>query len=116
MFLLWVRAWLRVRRSLREAYPVDLQLPEIPIPVLMADSRTEPGIVGIIRPALLLPKGLLQRLSQAQAAAVVSHELCHVRRRDKKTICDVHVGLADAATILMANEAIERGAAVEYAG
>jgi hypothetical protein len=40
--------------------------------------------------------------------------LDHVRRRDQKTICDVRVGLADAATILMANVAIERGTAVDY--
>jgi len=40
--------------------------------------------------------------------------LDHVRRRDRKTICDVRAGLADAATILMANEAMERGTAVDY--
>jgi beta-lactamase regulating signal transducer with metallopeptidase domain/uncharacterized membrane protein len=82
VLLLWVRAWVGVRRSLREASPVDVELPVIPIPVMMTASRTEPGIVGILRPVLLLPKGLLQRLSPAQTEAVVSHELCHVRRRD----------------------------------
>ena len=41
--------------------------------------------------------------------------LDHVRRRDRKTICDARTGLAGAATILMANEAIERGTSVDYA-
>jgi hypothetical protein len=48
----------------------------------MAATPTEPGIVGIFRPALLLPNGLMDRLTPAQVEAVVSHELCHVQRRD----------------------------------
>jgi predicted dehydrogenase len=40
--------------------------------------------------------------------------LDHVRRRDRATLCDARTGLADAATILMANEAVETGAAVAY--
>ena len=42
--------------------------------------------------------------------------LDHVRTGDPKTICDVHEGLRDAATILMANAALESGSAVEYPG
>ncbi|HEX4130413.1 MAG TPA: Gfo/Idh/MocA family oxidoreductase [Pirellulales bacterium] len=38
----------------------------------------------------------------------------HVRRRDPKTICDVHEGLRDTCTVLMANEAMDRGTAVDY--
>jgi predicted dehydrogenase len=38
----------------------------------------------------------------------------HVRRRDVATICDVREGLKDAATILMANEAMETGRATVY--
>ncbi|HEX5104941.1 MAG TPA: Gfo/Idh/MocA family oxidoreductase [Pirellulaceae bacterium] len=40
--------------------------------------------------------------------------LDHVRTRDPKTICDVHEGRRDAATILMANAALESGGPVEY--
>jgi probable HAF family extracellular repeat protein len=79
---LWLREWFRIRRFLRDAVPVDLHLPGMPVPVMMTASTAEPGIVGILRPVLLLPKGLLERLSPAQIDAVVSHELCHVRRRD----------------------------------
>ena len=40
--------------------------------------------------------------------------LDHVRRRDRATICDAREGLKDAATILMANEAMESGRAASY--
>ncbi len=38
----------------------------------------------------------------------------HVRRQDTKTICDVNVGLADCATILMANQSVETGGWVTF--
>jgi hypothetical protein len=38
----------------------------------------------------------------------------HVRRRDPKTIADEAVGLADCATILMANRSVETGGWVEF--
>lgn len=37
-----------------------------------------------------------------------------VRRQDMKTICDVHVGLADCATILMANQSVETGRWISF--
>ena len=45
----------------------------------------EPGVVGLLRPALLLPVGLEQRLTPSQLEAVLAHELCHIRRRDNLT-------------------------------
>jgi predicted dehydrogenase len=38
----------------------------------------------------------------------------HVRRRDVKTIADAAVGLADCATVLTANQAVEAGGWVEF--
>jgi predicted dehydrogenase len=38
----------------------------------------------------------------------------HIRRQDAKTICDVKVGLTDCATILMANQSVERGGWIEF--
>lgn len=38
----------------------------------------------------------------------------HVRRRDPRTICDVHEGLRDTATVMMANEAMDTARTVEY--
>jgi hypothetical protein len=42
----------------------------------------EPGVVGILRPVLLLPQGITDRLPAVQLDAILAHELCHVRRRD----------------------------------
>ncbi len=47
--------------------------------------RVEPGVFGIRQPVLLLPEGITERLTPAQLAAIVSHEMCHVRRRDNLT-------------------------------
>ncbi len=40
----------------------------------------------------------------------------HVRRQDTKTICDVNVGMADCATILIANQSVEAGSWVAFPG
>ncbi|MCA9416857.1 MAG: Gfo/Idh/MocA family oxidoreductase [Candidatus Omnitrophica bacterium] len=37
-----------------------------------------------------------------------------VQKGDRKTICDANVGVENVATVLMANESIERGVTVEY--
>jgi uncharacterized protein (TIGR03435 family) len=55
---------------------------DLPVPVMTSSLRLEPGIFGIIRPVLLLPKGLTEHLTPAQFDAILVHELCHVRRRD----------------------------------
>jgi bla regulator protein BlaR1 len=50
----------------------------------------EPGIFGILRPVLMLPEGILERLTPEQLRAIVAHEMCHVRRRDNLTFA-VHM-------------------------
>lgn len=47
-----------------------------------SDSSLEPGVFGILDPVWLWPRGISQRLSDHQVDALVTHELCHVRRRD----------------------------------
>jgi uncharacterized protein (TIGR03435 family) len=42
----------------------------------------EPGVLGILRPVLLVPAGIEDRLTDTQMAAVLTHELCHIKRRD----------------------------------
>ena len=73
------RGWFRIRAALRTGRPVELP---IPIPALIAPGATEPGIVGLLRPVLVLPPRLLERLNAHQLNAVLAHEMCHVRRRD----------------------------------
>ncbi len=73
------RGWLRVRSALRAGTPVELP---IPVRALVTAGAEEPGVVGFLRPVLILPRGLMENLDQQQLGAVLSHELCHVRRRD----------------------------------
>jgi bla regulator protein blaR1 len=56
-----------------------------PIPVLATSKRVEPGIFGVVRPVLIWPAGLSERMDDAHIAAIFAHELEHVRRRDNLT-------------------------------
>jgi bla regulator protein blaR1 len=53
-------------------------------------SSMEPGVFGIFRPVLLLPEGMLERLSDAQLDAIVAHELAHAGWRDNM-VAAVHM-------------------------
>lgn len=73
------REWLRIRSLVRTARTVDLHHS---IETRIAPGRLEPGVVGMVRPILLLPEGLTEQLRPSQMDALIAHELCHVRRRD----------------------------------
>ena len=75
--------WLRVWSVRREARPLDLAAQQVP--VLCSSTLMEPGIFGILRPVLLLPEGILERLTAEQMRAIMAHEMCHVKRRDNLT-------------------------------
>jgi beta-lactamase regulating signal transducer with metallopeptidase domain len=77
--LMSLSRWLDLRAILQGASP--LQLPS-PIPVKSAPSFLVPGLVGIWRPAILLPQGLVGQLTPPELASVLAHELSHYRRRD----------------------------------
>jgi len=81
------RAWLRIRAALRAGMPVELP---IPIPALIAPGAAEPGVVGLLRPVLILPVGLLERLDTRQLGSILAHEMCHVCRRDN-LVAAVHM-------------------------
>lgn len=50
---------------------------------LLCSERIDvPIVLGCLRPAIVLPAGLAERLSPAQVDAVLLHELAHVRRGD----------------------------------
>jgi bla regulator protein blaR1 len=90
--ILWLRCWRQMRAARKRAVPLALGLP---IAAMSSSALTEPGVLGIRQPILLLPEGIMDRLPPAQLDAVLAHEMCHVRRRDNLT-----------ATIHMAVEAI----------
>jgi uncharacterized protein (TIGR03435 family) len=75
----WLRQYRRIRAIVRASSPLHL---DIPVPAMSGPARLEPGVFGILRPVLLLPEGILNRLTPAQLQTIVAHELCHVRRRD----------------------------------
>ena len=52
------------------------------IEILQCDSTLEPGVLGIVRPKLLWPVGLSDRLSDPELESILAHEACHVDRRD----------------------------------
>ena len=78
----WVRAWLHIRSLRVAATPLSI---DFPVPVMSTNARLEPGIFGILRPVLLLPEGITERLTARQLEAILAHELCHLRRRDNLT-------------------------------
>jgi beta-lactamase regulating signal transducer with metallopeptidase domain len=75
----WLVQWRRIRTAVRTASPLAL---DIPLKAMSSKLPLEPGVFGIFRPVLLMPEGILERLSPAQLQAVLAHELCHVGRRD----------------------------------
>jgi bla regulator protein blaR1 len=80
--VLWFRWWGQIWAARKEATPLSLGLP---IPVMSSAERLEPGIVGILKPVLLLPEDIAEWLTPEQLHAVLAHEMCHIRRRDNLT-------------------------------
>ncbi len=78
----WLREWMRVSRAVCKAKPLELNAP---VPVRSSAQLMEPGVFGLFRPVLLLPDGITDRLVPEQLAAIVAHELCHIKRRDNLT-------------------------------
>ena len=94
----WAIRWMAVVRVARRATPLrsgepvaalrrleGAWRPHHHVPVLATDRPIELGVFGVIRPVLLWPRAIGERLSADQVAAIVAHELCHVRRRDNLT-------------------------------
>lgn len=75
----WRRSWRRTRAAVQAAEACAM---DVPIDVKVSDAFSEPGVFGIREPVLLLPRGLVSSMSPDELAAVITHELCHVRHRD----------------------------------
>jgi bla regulator protein BlaR1 len=80
----WWRQWLPLRAALRDATPITLSGDHVAegLAVMASPSMFEPGVIGIRRPVLLVPAGLVERLTPAQLKALVAHERCHIRCHD----------------------------------
>jgi bla regulator protein blaR1 len=95
ILLFWYLRWRRMASAIREAAPITSgrelealrQLERMagitrPTGLVVSKSSLEPGIIGIFRPVMFLPAGIPDRLTDSQLQAIITHELCHVRRRD----------------------------------
>jgi len=50
--------------------------------VLVCESAGSPFVFGILRPAIMLPATMAHALSSEEMAALLGHEVAHLRRRD----------------------------------
>ena len=67
--LIRFRGWLRIRAALRASTPIDIPAP---VEVRCSPGLPEPGVVGLLRPILLLPAGIAKRLTPPQLEAVLA--------------------------------------------
>jgi beta-lactamase regulating signal transducer with metallopeptidase domain len=74
--------WKQIEEALWLAKPITMAAD---VPVKTTPYFMEPGLVGIRRPALLLPEDIIERLSPDELGAIVAHEQAHLRRRDNFT-------------------------------
>lgn len=82
VFALRTMRWLRLRAVLRDAHDVAIAAP---VEVRASRSLLEPGLVGILKPVVLLPEGLMPQLSKAERDAILAHELSHFSSGDNIT-------------------------------
>ena len=90
-FLHWRRGSLIKRNSATGSYGRERNLlhraqsrhPVWPsVGLVFTHAAVDPGLIGVFRPAILLPIGIAENLSDEELTAVFFHELCHLRRRD----------------------------------
>jgi uncharacterized protein (TIGR03435 family) len=95
VFFVWVVRWRRIATMLRTGIPLragrELEMlrrlermagVRKQTEIFLSQTSLEPGIFGILRPALLWPEGISERLEDTHLEAIIAHELWHVRRRD----------------------------------
>lgn len=61
----------QMRLSVREA-----------IEIKVSETVVSPFVCGLLKPTLILPKTLVQQLSENELAALLNHELAHLRQHD----------------------------------
>jgi TonB family protein len=85
--LIRLQTWRCIRAAVHASTPLEIRGAEnsAVVQVGSAPGLLEPGVVGWLRPILLLPAGIEEHLTPPQLKAVLTHELCHVWRRDNFT-------------------------------
>jgi uncharacterized protein (TIGR03435 family) len=82
-----LRRWRAIRSVVRASVATNIAAP---VEVRSSMGLLEPGVVGSLRPVVLLPHGIAERLTPSEMDAILAHELCHVRRHDNLLAC-VHM-------------------------
>ncbi|KAA6464499.1 TIGR03435 family protein [Acidobacteria bacterium AB60] len=95
VWLTWCFRWKQVSNLLRKSVPNDKSRElgilrriehdnntRTQIRLLVSNDVMEPGVCGIIRPVLLWPERLSERLDDSHLEAILVHEVAHVQRRD----------------------------------
>jgi TonB family protein len=84
---MWIARASNVRALLRASVPYAGDLPPAfaRLEARTSQALLEPALVGLVRPVLLLPRGIAEHLTPTQLNAVLEHELSHWRRRDNVT-------------------------------
>jgi bla regulator protein blaR1 len=97
LLAMWIHRWRLVASTLRRADAITegrvveafrrIEANRLPtaLRIVSCDSRMEPGVFGWRSPVLLWPRGIEDRLSDAQIDAILSHEIAHLRRHDNFT-------------------------------
>jgi uncharacterized protein (TIGR03435 family) len=105
ILLTWYMGWRRLTNVVRNATPIrrgrELDILRslearagIKTPTTLVSSNTslEPGVFGLMKPALVWPRGIAKHLTVGQLEALLAHEVCHVRRRDN-LVAAVHMAV-----------------------
>jgi beta-lactamase regulating signal transducer with metallopeptidase domain len=74
--------WLKLRVVVRQAHALPLLAP---VEIRATASLQEPGLVGIFKPVVLLPRDLLAGLTPAERDGILAHEFVHWRHCDNLT-------------------------------
>jgi len=77
----WVRAWKRVRAWLRASRPLTVGDDAVPAYTVDVDAPMM-ALVGVLRPRLLITRGVVDALTDEELHAGVAHELGHRRAFD----------------------------------
>jgi bla regulator protein BlaR1 len=95
VLIVWFVRWRRVSVGIRNTAPLSegrevkalRRLEQAggirrKIEIFLSHASLEPGILGIVKPVLIWPQGISDRLEDAHLEAILAHEVWHVRRND----------------------------------
>jgi len=77
-----VLRWVRLNALIAQAHELDTATS---VKVMASSSLMEPGLVGVFRPVVLMPAGLLPHLAPGEMQSILAHEASHLARRDNLT-------------------------------